>query len=409
MDRKRINLRHLRAFREVARYRSISEASRHVHLSQPAITQAIAKLEDVLGTPLFERRSDGMFATPPGEIFCDRVDRALGFLAAGAADAIRVGLNRRTRGFSNFDQLLTMAQLNALIAVSHADNFSLAARACGLSQPSLHRTARDLERLSGIPLFRKTNRGIELTEAARALVRHAKLALAELDQGYAEVEALHGVDTGQITVGSMPLSRTFLLPSAITALTGERPEVQVGVVDGPYDDLLHGLRHGEIDVLIGALRQPPPIEDVAQEPLFDDPLAIVARSGHPLASKTNISLEELAGYPWAVPRRGTPTRDHFERLFTDADLPVPVDLVETSSLILIRGLLLDSDRLTIISAHQIRHEQETGLLHPLDFDMSGTERTIGLTVRRDWRPTKTQERFLDLLRAAGKRLRHDAV
>ncbi|MBZ0214965.1 MAG: LysR family transcriptional regulator, partial [Fimbriimonadaceae bacterium] len=54
MDRPFPNLRHLRAFREVAACRSISQASRRVHLSQPAITQAIAKLEDALGLALFD-------------------------------------------------------------------------------------------------------------------------------------------------------------------------------------------------------------------------------------------------------------------------------------------------------------------------------------------------------------------
>lgn len=66
-----------------------------------------------------------------------------------------------------------------------------------------------------------------------------------------------------------------------------------------------------------------------------------------------------------------------------------------------RGLLLGSDRLTLISAHQIRHEHELGLLVILPVELANTERTIGLTVRRGWRPTATQAHFLDLLREAG--------
>jgi LysR family transcriptional regulator of gallate degradation len=121
------NLRHLRAFREVARARNISQASERVHLSQPAITQAIAKLEDTLQAPLFERRKEGMFTTEPGAIVLVRVERALGFLERGARDALRLGQRKGGRGFERFDQLLTSAQLRALIAVSKAENFSLAA------------------------------------------------------------------------------------------------------------------------------------------------------------------------------------------------------------------------------------------------------------------------------------------
>ncbi len=393
------NLRHLRAFREVARARNISQASERVHLSQPAITQAIAKLEDTLQAPLFERRKEGMFTTEPGAIVLVRVERALGFLERGARDALRLGQRKGGRGFERFDQLLTSAQLRALIAVSKAENFSLAARRVGISQPSLHRAARDLERLSGITLFEKVSQGIHLTPSADALVQYVNLALAELDQGFVEIEELKGTDAARIVVGTLPLARTFVLPRAINTLANNRPDVQISVIDGPYDDLLHGLRHGEIDLLIGALRDPVPIDDVVQEPLFSDQLAVTARAGHPLAAKKRLTAKQLSGYPWVVPRHGTPTREHFERMFPAAD--DAINLIETSSLILVRGLLLESDRLAVISAHQIRHERQEGLLVTLPVDMRGSNRPIGLTLRRDWQPTRSQQLFLDAIRAAG--------
>jgi DNA-binding transcriptional LysR family regulator len=193
------------------------------------------------------------------------------------------------------------------------------------------------------------------------------------------------------------------LPAAINAFTRRYPEVEVHAVEGPYEELLHGLRHGEIDLLIGALREPLPVEDILQERLFDDPLTIVARAGHPLQSKNKISLRELAAYPWVVPRRGTPTRDHFEGLFGNFQRPRALGLVESSSFVLIRALLLQSDRLTMISAHQVRLEAAQGLLTTLRYDLGETRRPIGLTTRRSWRPTGTQRLFLDLLKsAAGK-------
>jgi len=393
------NLRHLRAFREVAHTRNISQASERVHLSQPAITQAIAKLESTLQTPLFERRKEGMFTTESGAIVLARVERALGFLERGARDAVRLGQRKGGRGFERFDQLLTSAQLRALIAVSKAENFSLAARRVGISQPSLHRAARDLERLSGITLFEKVSQGIHLTASADALVQYVKLALAELEQGFVEIEELKGTDAARIVVGTLPLARTFVLPRAINTLAGSRPDVQISVIDGPYDDLLHGLRHGEIDLLIGALRDPVPIDDVVQEALFSDQLAVTARAGHPLASRRKLTARQLATHPWVVPRHGTPTREHFERMFPDGD--AELNLIETSSLILVRGLLLESDRLAAISAHQIRHERQEGLLVTLPVDMRGSNRPIGLTLRRDWQPTRSQQLFLDAIRAAG--------
>ena len=404
MNISKLNLRHLRAFREVALLQSVSMAAIQVHLSQPAITQALSKLESLVGTRLFDRQGSGMFLNEPGTRFLHRVNRALNLIEEGARAALRTSTKNRTKGFTNFDRLVTNAQLRSLLAVAQAGNFSLAARAIDISQPSLHRTARDLERLSGITLFKRVSQGIKMTQSAKELAQFVRLAFGELEQGIEEIELWRGFDTGRIVVGTMPLARTAILPRAINELLKVRPNVDVSVIDGPYDDLLHGLRHGEMDLLIGALRHPLPIADVAQEILFADPLAIVARNGHPLAKMPDLEISDLSKYPWAVPRADTPTRDFFEKLFADSHLKKPRHVIETSSLILIRGLLLGSDRLTIMSAHQMRHEEEQGLLQRLNFDVGATSRNIGITLRKDWQPTTTQNLFLGLLRDAGQDL-----
>lgn len=402
MRTKILNLRHLRAFREVANHQSISLASTHVHLSQPAITQALSKLESQLGTQLFNRRGSGMFINEPGALYLNRVNRALNLIEEGARSALRASSKSSKKGFKQFDRLVTTTQLRSLIAVAKSGNFSLAARAIDISQPSLHRTARDLERLSGIVLFKRISQGIEMTAAAQVLAQHANLAFSELNQGIEEVEYWRGFDTGRIVIGTMPLARTTLLPKAINQLLEKKPNIDVGVIDGPYEDLLHGLRQGEIDVLVGAMRIPLPISDIIQEPLFKDSLAIVARSGHPLSIKKNLTSTDLAAFPWTVPRTDTPTRKLFHKLFSGLAASSPKHVIESSSLILIRGLLLGSDRLTIMSAQQMQHEEDLGLLQRLDFDMGDTSREIGITMRNDWLPTATQSIFIDLLRDIGR-------
>jgi len=394
------NLRHLHAFREVALQGSISQASERIFLSQPAITQAIAKLERSLDTPLFERHSNGMRLTEGGALFAERVERSLKLIRFGTHEALRSDSDKSARS-STLDLALTSTQLRALVAVADARNFSLAARAIGTSQPALFRAARELETLLGTALFEKTSQGISLTRPGQILTQQVKLAFAELTQGFAEVGALNGRDTGCIVVGAMPLSRHYIVPTAINAFARQRPEVEVRVAEGSYVELLHGLRHGEIDVLVGALRSPVPVDDVVQERLFDDLLTIVARVGHPLAGKRRISIGDLASHPWAVPRAGTPTRDCFEARFDAPPHTKPAGLVESSSLILIRALLLNSDRLTLISNHQIRMEARQDLLTTLPYNLSATRRPIGLTTRVGWRPTATQQLFLDLLHKAG--------
>ncbi len=400
------SLRHLRAFSEVASGHSVSAAAERIFLSQSAVTQAIGKLESTIGTPLFLRRHNGMFPTDAGELLVARVDRCMNFLQVGTREAMRMG-ERNTEGLrasSHPHTQLSNAHLRALLALQEATSYSAAARAIGVSQPALYRAAGELEELLNLQLFEKTSVGISLTRAALRLARAARLAVKEIDQGLDELQQLRGIDSSSIRVGSMPLARTYILPSAINRISQLKPELRISVFEGPYDDLLHRLLHGELDCLIGALREPSPTPDIVQEPLFNTSISVVARSGHPLAHRRHLRLEDLHGYGWVVPRTGTPARTLFDQVVTGRDPDVLRGMVECSSQIVIRELLTDSDRLTFISSHQIQHEQEEGILTVLDTDLPVTERPIGLTTRKDWQPTTTQRLFLSIVRDLSKPL-----
>jgi len=347
---------------------------------------------------LFVRRSSGMFVTEPGEIFLRRVERALDYIEAGGRETLKVAQKDKERGFENFHRLMTAAQLNALIAVVETGNFSLAARQTGVSQPSIHRRARDLEELTGVTLFEKDRSGIRPTATARILVRAAKLAFSEIDLGRSELDALGGRESGRLTIGAMALARAYILPKTLSAYGREFPDHRVSIVEGPYEQLLSGLRHGEIDILIGAAREPAPIDDIVQEPLFKDPLAIMVRKGHPLAKRKSVSATELARYPWIVARAGAPLRARFEELFKAKRVREPSRIIECNSFAAIRGLLLESDAVTILSPHQAHYEIEAGLLKALPHPQGKIVRDIAATVRSDWAPTCAQQRFMDLLK-----------
>ncbi len=394
------NIRHLLAFREVAEQKGVSAAAVRVHLSQPAVTQAIAQLEKKLDLRLFDRRPEGMFVSWQGQIFLSRVQRILAHLEHGAAQAIRASGPIKPKPKSDFHKNVSASQLRALVAIWESGNFSMAARRIGISQPSVHRAGRSLEKLAGLPFYIVNRNGLELTPAAELFVREVKLAAAELRQGYDEIAQSKGRDSTKITVGSMPLSRTSILPTAIDGLLHINHGVQIRNVDGPYDELLKGLRYGDLDVLIGALRNPVPADDIVQEKLFDDPLAIVAGPHHPLAGQKKVTLSEALNYPWIAPPRSTPTGSYlFHTLEIDKLVKTPIRIV-SSSLVLVRGLLSRGNYLTILSLHQMAVEQTQGLMVPLSIDLPNSTRPIGLTMRNNWSPTATQSRFLELIRSA---------
>src|SRR6478735_8194656 len=382
------NLRHLHAFRQVARLGSVSAAARAVHVSQPAVTLAIAGLERYFDSPLLLRRSTGVALTKAGEICLGRIERSLAQLReALGADA---------------ERLVRSTQLEALDAVVQHGNFSVAARARQMSQPSIHRSARELERLLGVPLFEKTSFGITPTRAAEELARRARLAFAEIEQARAEVHALSGGESGRTVIGAMPLARSYLLPAALLEFTQEHPQHGVAIIEGTYDHLLGGLRSGESEVLIGALRDPAPASDVIQEHLFDDPLAVIVRADHPLTRRRRLTAASLRNFQWIAPRAGSPLRAHFNALLASTGFEMPSPPLECNSLAAARAFLLESDRIMLLSAHQIHYEMQAGLLVALPHPAGKVVRPIGLTLRRNWNPTNTQRRLLEILRRSAR-------
>lgn len=382
----KVSLRHLRIVLAVQETRSVTQGAALCHVSQPAVSAALAQIETLLGTPIFDRGRAGLILTPAGEAVALRLRRALALLDP-ALTALAPRLTRTA----------TVAQLNALIAVTECESFSAAARRLNVAQPTVHRAISQLEGEVGQPLFDRTSHGVIPIRAVRHLAIAARLAFAEMEQAEADVGALAGREVGRVVIGAMPLARSALLGSAISLFRMRWKTLPVRVIDGPYADLVLALRRGEVDVLVGALR--PAVADLTQEVLFQDALAIVARPGHPL-TQGPAGPAEMVGFPWVVAAEGTPARDHFTAMFREAGLPVPGNLVETGSMALLSDLVGTSDHLGFISARQVGREVARGALVQLPFQPDGTLRPIGLAMRAGWQPTRAQDDMLTALRAA---------
>ena len=395
-----LNLRHLHLVLDVARCGSVSAAAEHAGLSQPAMTQALGNIERTVGAPLFNRSNAGMTLNAVGLSFIERIERAVACLREAFTDVCRTNAAQ----LQHIERAATASQLNALVAVVDQGSFSQAARAAYVAAPTIHRAARDLERLVGLALFERTSFGMQPTREAQRLARGAKLALAEIDQARAELAAVNGGASGRTVIGAMPLARSFLLPRVLVDFTREHPLHAVSILEGSYDNLITQLRGGTVDFLLGALRNPLVFKDVVQEHLFDDELAIIVRADHPLTRRKRVSVRTLVKYPWIAPRRESPLHENFLKLFQRADSPTPQSTIECNSLVASRSLLLESDRVMLLSVHQIHYDLKAGLLAALPHPHGRVTRAIALTTRMHWRPTQAQARLLELLKQQAARI-----
>jgi DNA-binding transcriptional LysR family regulator len=390
-----LNLRHLGAAAAVARAGSMVAAAQLENMSQSALTQAVGKLEKLLGVQLFDRRPGGTMVTGEGAAFFQRTDQALAFIKEGALAVRRTG---RAGSSGNIAYRITMSQLRALVAVRRCESFTGAAAMTGLSQPTIHRAVRDAERSLDTKFFMVSGKTVRATEQGLTLARFARLAMVELQTALDELEARHSPSAGRIVIGSLPLARAALLPAALARFSRENPDAAIVVVEGTYAAMLDDLRHGEIDMLLGALREPAPAPDVVEAPLFSTGLHVVAGASHPLAGRRQVGVARLAEYPWVITRRGAPMRQKWERFFASAGVPEPARVIECGSVVVIRGLLLRDVFLTLLSEDQFRLEEAEGLLVRIGPALPTSERRIGVTHRTHWRPTNLQSRFLELLR-----------
>ena len=102
----------------------------------------------------------------------------------------------------------------------------------------------------------------------------------------------------------------------------------------------------------------------------------------------------LAAYPWIIARAGAPLRALWEKLFAGEPPHAPI---ECGSVMVIRGILRDSDLLTLLSPDQVALEIQSGILTAIGQPLEHGVRTIGITTRTGWRPTAAQRRFVELL------------
>lgn len=375
MATQAINIRHIAAFAATVRHGSVTRAARAVNLTQPALTQAIARLEADLGCALFERGPAGMTPTEPALLLAPRAEAAIA----------QVGSPR-----------VTGTQVRAFLALARAGSYAVAAEATGLSSASLHRAVADLSVALGQRLVDRRGRSVALTPAGERRARGFGLAMAELRSGLAEVAAWQGKAAGRLVVGAMPLSRARWLPETILRFAARHPGVDVAVVEGSHAELSGPLRDGEVDLMLGALREASALDDLAQEAVFEDSPALVMRAGHPLLAGATDGAA-LARFPWILPASDTPLRHYWEGMMRAAGVEPPHVGIECGSVLTVRQLLLGSDALTLLSPAQLAVELQAGVLATLPPPVP-VMRTIGITTREGWRPTAPQAAFVALLR-----------
>jgi len=288
---------------------------------------------------------------------------------------------------------LTLKQLTIFEAVAEQRNHTQAAKALFLTQPAVSMQIKQLEEQAGMPLFERSGKQLQLTEAGGELLHHAHLIHQQLEEAKQAMEEMRGLKRGHLhlTVAS---TANYFAPRLLATFCNRYPEVQVSLTVANRDGLLQALEDNTTDLVI--MGKPPVGMAVKSEMFMDNPLVVIAPPGHALSGDKKIPLNALGSHPFIVRERGSGTRAAVERFLARHDIERPGGM-EMSSSEAIKQAVQAGLGLGVISIHTLEMELALNRLSVLDVEDFPIMRHWRLVYRRDKRFSAIARAFHDYI------------
>jgi molybdate transport repressor ModE-like protein len=202
----------------------------------------------------------------------------------------------------SFVVVLDVRRLQTLRAVAREGSLTAAAKSLGYTQPAVSHHIARLEEEVGTAVLTRLGRGVQLTDAGRALVEHADAVLARLADAEEEVAAIAGLRAGRVRLAAFPSASATLMAGALSGLRARHPGIEVVFTEAEPEDALPRLREGELDLVVGFSYQAVGSgdgRDLEARPLLRDPSLAVLPPAHPLAGGPGpLDLADLHGETW---------------------------------------------------------------------------------------------------------------
>ncbi|MEM8935415.1 MAG: LysR substrate-binding domain-containing protein [Pseudomonadota bacterium] len=282
-----------------------------------------------------------------------------------------------------------------------ADHQSIetAAEIAGQSKSTIYKSVHEIEEQLDVSLFARLPDGRMLPiEYGEYLCRQVKLSLSELRLALEDILAIQGSLHGRVTIGCLPSMRPFLLPSTLSKLLHEHPDLSIRIEANPFTQMLRGLLSGDIDVIVGGTRSGVNDPGLIVEELARDRVCIIAPKNHPLAQIERLTRRHLSDARWILPLAGTPSRNIFDNCLRQSGVVIPDNCIETGSITTLGGIMQCDDVLTVGTVYQTHRERANGQLTILPFKLKDDDWPLGVTLRRATRPSISSGHLIDYLR-----------
>ena len=299
---------------------------------------------------------------------------------------------------------LRLRHLEIIAEVYDSRSILKASKRLNVTQPAVTKAVKDIETTLALQLFERTTRGLIPTVYGEIFARHAKTVLAQLRYAAEELENLRIGYSGHVTVGTVLAASASLLPEAVAMLKKERPAVAVTIMDGTYDVLMPALMVGDIDMVLGRLPEMGRLPGLIYEEIHAEPICLAVRKGHPLAARKALTLADLVEEPWVFPVQESSLRRQIEKMFIEATLPLPRNVIASMSTLVNRVLLRKSDCIAILPYHVARDDVEQGLLELLPVKLGGLQTPVGAIIRSPGDLPPAARALMECVKIVGREL-----
>ena len=389
---KRLTLKHIRAIDAVASVRGFAQAADRLATTQPAISRTVASAENLLGAPLFQRGWGGTEPTALGENVLRHCSNALKLIQSAEDDIEAIsGVRPRLVTF------LRSHHLDAVASVRTFGTASAAAAHLGITHPAVSRAIGAATEYSKQNLFERKRTGLEATAQARRLKELHDALERELTAIESLVNRPRTGLIGRLSVGMLPFSGQDLIARAFGELTKSNPDLRLIAVPGSYTMLAEALRRGELDCMVGVLRNPAPYPDLQETYLYEETFTLVARSNHPCHRK-NLSIADLRDESWIVAQHGTPIRKYFEALFRSVGAVPPTQTCEIHSFTNAEKMIVNSNSIALLCYGEQQLKTLPDGLKKLDVNLPDALTPVGITYRKAGGSSEVLQCFEKLLR-----------
>ena len=289
---------------------------------------------------------------------------------------------------------MELRHLRYFVAVAEELHFGRAAKRLYIAQPPLSQQIQQLEEELGVSLFKRTNRRVELTDAGQAFLDEAYKILAHVEQAKLLVQRTARGEIGKLALGFVSSAAFELLPRLLSAYREQHPQIHVSLHEMEKDEQIAALFAKQIQV--GLLRPTVDSAELCSEIILQEPLLLALPAQHPLVSKAQISIQDLANETFVLqPRHWTlGLYDRIMSLCHSAGFSPNVKQ-EAADTYLIIGLVAANMGISLVPASAQFLRSQGVVYRPLEGDITQIE--MAMVWRRDDH-SPVVEAFLELAR-----------